>query len=97
MLINALYIFTFLIEFSQVLARAQSCADFILPLYCFDPRHYKGTHHFNFPKTGNHRVRFILESVQDLRVNLQNKGSNLMIAHGKPEDVITQIYSKLQG
>jgi len=82
---------------NEVLAHAHSNADFILPIYCFDPRHYKGTHQFNFPKTGAHRVKYVLESVQDLRSNLQNKGSNLMIFHGKPEDVIGQIYNKLQG
>lgn len=69
----------------------------MLPLYCFDPRHFKGTHHYNFPKTGNFRVQFLLESVQDLRETLIKHGSNLMIAYGKPEEAISRIYKSLTG
>ena len=80
---------------NQVLAYAHKNADFILPLYCFDPSHYKGTHHFNFPKTGIHRVKFTLESVDNLRENLLNHGNNLMIAYGHPDAVVTTIFNNL--
>lgn len=58
----------------QVLHWAQHNADFVIPLYCFDPRHYLGTHCHGFPKTGPHRLRFLLESVKDLRETLKKKG-----------------------
>ena len=36
----------------QVLQWAHRNGDHIIPLFCFDPDHFKGTWHFNFPKTG---------------------------------------------
>jgi len=82
---------------NEVLAHAHSCADYVLPVYCFDPRHYQSTYHFNFPKTGAHRVKYVLESVTDLRQTLRGRGSDLMIVHGKPEDAITRIHNLLKG
>lgn len=46
----------------------------IIPLYCFDPRHYEGTHNYKFKKTAAHRLRFLIESVKDLRSGLQALG-----------------------
>ncbi|NXS03859.1 CRYD protein, partial [Oxylabes madagascariensis] len=37
---------------NQALHWAQHNADFVVPLYCFDPRHYLGTHCYGLPKTG---------------------------------------------
>uniref|UniRef100_A0A1B8YA04 Photolyase/cryptochrome alpha/beta domain-containing protein n=1 Tax=Xenopus tropicalis TaxID=8364 RepID=A0A1B8YA04_XENTR len=64
-------------------------------LYCFDPRHYGGTHYFNFPKTGPHRLKFLLESVQDLRNTLKERGSNLLLRRGKPEEIIAGLVKQL--
>lgn len=79
------------------MAQAHQNADYILPLYCFDPRHYKGTHHYNFPKTGNFRVKFLLESVQNLKQTLIKHGSNIMIVTEKPEDTITKLCKNFIG
>ncbi|XP_040449773.1 cryptochrome DASH-like isoform X2 [Falco naumanni] len=80
---------------NQVLHWAQSNADFVIPLYCFDPRHYLGTHCFGFPKTGPHRLRFLLESVKDLRETLKKRGSTLVVRKGKPEDVVCDLITQL--
>ncbi|NWI68711.1 CRYD protein, partial [Todus mexicanus] len=61
----------------------------------FDPRHYLGTHGFGFPKTGPHRLRFLLESVKDLRETLKKKGSTLVVRKGKPEDVVRDMIAQL--
>lgn len=74
---------------------AQRNAEFIVPLYCFDPRHYEGTYHYNFPKTGPFRLRFLLDSIKDLRNTLVSKGSNLIVRQGKPEDVIADLIKQL--
>ena len=58
----------------QSLLKANRNADQVLPVYCFDPRHFKGTYHFDLPKTGSHRAKFLLESVADLRNTLREKG-----------------------
>ncbi|PIO31814.1 hypothetical protein AB205_0058980, partial [Aquarana catesbeiana] len=78
-----------------VLLWAHRNADHIVPLYCFDPRHYLGTHHYNFPKTGPLRLKFLLESVKDLRNTLKKRGSNLLLKRGHPEDVIEDLIKQL--
>ncbi|XP_063777881.1 cryptochrome DASH [Pseudophryne corroboree] len=80
---------------NEVLLWAHRNADHIIPLYCFDPRHYLGTHNYNFPKTGPHRLKFLLESVQDLRDTLKKKGSNLLLRRGNPEDVIHDLLKQV--
>ncbi|XP_073486127.1 cryptochrome DASH isoform X1 [Aquarana catesbeiana] len=80
---------------NEVLLWAHRNADHIVPLYCFDPRHYLGTHHYNFPKTGPLRLKFLLESVKDLRNTLKKRGSNLLLKRGHPEDVIEDLIKQL--
>ena len=59
----------------------------VVPLYCFDPRHFMKTPWGN-PKTGQYRAQFLLESVLDLKQSLRNIGSDLIVHLGKPEDAI---------
>jgi len=65
--------------------------DEILPVYVFDERVFNGKTKFGFPKTGIHRTNFILESIAELKQNLQSKGSDLIIRIGKPEEEIFKI------
>uniref|UniRef100_A0A673MAT7 Cryptochrome DASH n=1 Tax=Sinocyclocheilus rhinocerous TaxID=307959 RepID=A0A673MAT7_9TELE len=80
---------------NEVFHWAQRNADHIIPLYCFDPRHYQGTYHFNFPKTGPFRLRFLLDSVKDLRATLKKRGSTLLVREGKTEDVVSDLIQQL--
>ncbi|KAF7669269.1 hypothetical protein LDENG_00203350 [Lucifuga dentata] len=80
---------------NEVFHWAQKNAEYIVPLYCFDPRHYKGTHNYNLPQTGPFRLRFLLQSVRDLRNTLINKGSTLVVRHGKPEDAVAGLIKQL--
>ncbi|KAG7173815.1 Cryptochrome DASH-like 1 [Homarus americanus] len=43
--------------------KANTNVDEVVPVYCFDPRHFQETYHFCFSKTGNHRAKFLLQSV----------------------------------
>ncbi|NXA35801.1 CRYD protein, partial [Eudromia elegans] len=61
----------------------------------FDPRHRVGTHRYGFPKTGPHRLRFLLQSVSDLRETLRARGSTLVVRKGKPEDVVHDLITQL--
>lgn len=65
----------------------------LLPVYCLDPRQIGPTAKtgFGFTKTGSHRAHFLLESLADLRANLRDLGSNLMICQGHPETVLPQL------
>ncbi|XP_062088847.1 blue-light photoreceptor PHR2 [Humulus lupulus] len=62
----------------------------ILPVYCFDPRDY-GKSSSGFDKTGPYRATFLVESVTDLRKNLQARGSDLVVRIGKPETVLVEL------
>ncbi|GMH02606.1 hypothetical protein Nepgr_004445 [Nepenthes gracilis] len=62
----------------------------VLPVYCFDPRDY-GKSSSGFDKTGPHRASFLIESVSDLRKNLQARGSDLVVRIGKPEAVLVEL------
>jgi len=65
--------------------------DEIIPVYIFDDRIFEGITSFGMPKTGAHRLRFINESVIDLRNNLRALGSELYIRYGLPEEVLPEI------
>ncbi|CAL4073584.1 unnamed protein product, partial [Meganyctiphanes norvegica] len=80
---------------NEILYKANQNADIIVPVYCFDPRHFDGTYKFGLPKTGYHRAKFLRESIIDLRKTLQDKGSNLVVRLGKPEEVIPEIIKSL--
>ncbi|KAJ0111821.1 hypothetical protein Patl1_00991 [Pistacia atlantica] len=62
----------------------------VLPVYCFDPRDY-GKSSSGFDKTGPYRASFLVESVSDLRKNLQARGSDLVVRVGKPENVLVEL------
>ncbi|EJN58946.1 DASH family cryptochrome [Halogranum rubrum] len=73
-------------------------AEALLPVYCFDPREYGtadfgGPDSFRYEKTGGHRAQFRRESVTDLRDSLRAAGSDLLVAHGRPETVLPALVS----
>lgn len=68
----------------------------IYPVYVFDERVFRGETRFGFKKTGIHRARFILESVNDLKSKLQKFGSDLIIRIGRPEEEIPAIARQLK-
>ena len=72
------------------LADALRHGDTVVPVYCFDPRHF-GRTSFGFPKTGGFRRRFLIESVADLRRSLRALGSDLVVRHGRPEAEVPEI------
>ena len=76
---------------NEALTEALRAADEIIPVYVFDERVFKGKTSFGFPKTGRHRARFILESVENLRQNLRERGVELIVRVGKPENILFEI------
>lgn len=66
-------------------------ADEIIPIYVLDDRLLHGTTSFGFKKLGPHRLRFLLESLNDLRLSLEKIGSSLIIRSGITEDVIANL------
>lgn len=72
------------------LTKALETSANVIPVFCFDPRHFGRTPH-GFDKTGKYRARFLLDSVRALREQLVSKGSNLVVRLGKPEDVVSNL------
>ncbi|CAN0858688.1 Blue-light photoreceptor PHR2 [Linum grandiflorum] len=62
----------------------------VLPVYCFDPREY-GKSSSGFDKTGPNRASFVIESISDLRKNLRDRGSDLVVWVGRPEIVLVEL------
>ena len=81
---------------NEALHIALEQAETLLPVYIFDPRQFGLTPETGFPKTGPYRLRFLLDSLADLRSNLKKLGSDLIIMSGKPEEVIPELCKKLE-
>jgi len=79
---------------NEALHDALKHADELLFVYVFDERVFKGETRFGFKKTGVHRTKFIIESVEDLRQSLRGLGSELIVRIGKPEEEIFDIANK---
>lgn len=62
----------------------------VIPVYCFDKKQFVTTSS-GFKKTGDFRVQFLRESVQNLKENLQKIGSDLLIVFGQPEVEIPKL------
>nr|WP_315222693.1 DASH family cryptochrome [uncultured Flavobacterium sp.] len=75
---------------NEVLLKAISQSDSIVPVYCFEDAHFETTP-YGFKKTGDFRAQFLMESLIDLDANLRVLGSGLIILKGKPEIEIPKI------
>lgn len=62
----------------------------VVPVYCFDPRHFSETS-YGFKKTGPYRTQFLIESISNLRSSLREIGADLIVRKGKPEEVLPEI------
>lgn len=80
---------------NEMLVEAIAKSDAILPVYILDHRSFGETKYGSL-KTGNIRAQFILESVLGLRNALKQIGGNLLIAEGKPEDIIPQLVQEYE-
>lgn len=76
---------------NQALFKAWVSSDSVLPVYCVDPRLFGATYYFGLPKTGALRAQFLVECLADLRKNLQKYGLDLLIRHGKPEEILPSL------
>ena len=78
----------------EALFKASQKTAQVFPLYVLDPRMFQEMP-MGFPKTGNLRTQFLVESLENLRKNLQSIGSNLIIRIGHPEEIIPQLAKEL--
>ena len=78
----------------EALHAAANATDIIYPLYIFDPRDYR-TLPLGFTKTGPFRTSFLIETVISLRTALRQRGSDLLVRVGKPEEIIPEIITQV--
>ncbi|WPC05058.1 DASH family cryptochrome [Pseudomonas benzenivorans] len=69
-------------------------AERLLPLFVFDPAQLQPGE-FGTRRLGVHRARFLLESLAALNGALRQRGSQLLVLPGRPEQVIPQLVSHL--
>ena len=67
----------------------------VIAIYCFDPRHYEHTS-FGFKKTEKFRAKFLLETITELKQNLEKLNITLLVYQEKPEDCIANITEEHQ-
>ncbi|KAG6553677.1 hypothetical protein Mapa_004592 [Marchantia paleacea] len=75
---------------NEALVQASNDSMSIVPVYCFDPRDY-GKSSSGFDKTGPYRAKFLVECVSNLRDNLRERGSELIVRIGRPEEVLVSL------
>ena len=61
-----------------LLAACEGGASAVQPIFVLDPWFLKPE------KVGANRLRFLLESLEDLDVSLKERGSSLLVLHGNP-------------
>lgn len=71
----------------------QACQDaqLVLPVFILDPASLAILPDIHVPKAGRHRLRFLLESLADLRRNFRLQGSDLLIQVGDPAQVLAEL------
>src|SRR6056297_2807040 len=65
-------------------------SDKIIAVYFFDPRHFQ-INPFGFKKMERFRAKFLLETVHQLKKNLEQLNITLLIYQYKPEDIIPEL------
>ncbi len=77
-----------------VLHRLTQDAQLLLPVYVLNPDQFCLLK-LGFGKTGSWRARFLLESLQDLALNLRARGSDLRVYWGRPEEVLPTLAQQI--
>lgn len=72
---------------NEVLFRAAERAEEIVPFFCIDPTQFKQLPN-GLAKTGSFRAQFLLESIAQLKDQLQQRGGDLIVRIGLPETEI---------
>ena len=75
---------------NAVLNEAQKDGNPIIAVYCFNPNHF-AIDQFGFKKTEKFRAKFLIESVQYLRLQLNNLNIDLLVYHQEPKAIIPEL------
>ncbi|WP_086479948.1 DASH family cryptochrome [Oceanospirillum sanctuarii] len=92
---RGLYLFThdLRLEDNPALNHLISQCESLLFVYLIDPKLTESSRH-SFPRLGQHRRRFIWQSLRDLHQHLQRFGHQLHLIQGKPEKTLLALLEK---
>ena len=77
------------------LCAALDAGDEILPVYVLDERLLQRDR-WGFRRLGPFRLRFLLESLADLQAQLRERGGELLVEVGRPEDVLPELAKRYE-
>ena len=66
----------------------------VQPIYLLDPRTFQATS-FGLARMGTHRRRFLRESLENLRIQLESIGLDLLILNAKPEELFPKLLKSI--
>lgn len=75
---------------NTVLSEAIKSGKRVVGLYCFDPKYFK-LNKYNFKTTEKYRAKFLLETVIDLKNQLEKLNIDLLIYQAAPEEIIEDV------
>lgn len=78
---------------NSVLAEAIKNHKSVIACYCFDPRHYEVSS-FGFKKAEKYRAQFLIETVENLKSNLNPLNIELFVFTKSPEAIIHKLVEK---
>ena len=78
---------------NAVLANAIKNHKSVVACYCFDPRHYDKSR-FGFKKTEKYRALFLIETIKELKANLNTLNIELFVFIDTPEAVLNTLIKK---
>lgn len=78
---------------NTVLSEACKKADSVVGVYCFDPRWFVEGE-FGFVRTGPFRTQFLIESVKDLKRELEKLKIPLFVSIAEPENFVPKLVEK---
>lgn len=64
----------------------------VIAVYCFDPRHFE-IGPFGFKKTEKFRAQFLIETVTQLKKQLEELNIELFVYHAQPESILPELCS----
>ena len=80
---------------NEALIALSKKVDALVVVYVFDPR-WQQVNQFGFTQIGEHRLRFLQQSLFDLKHQLKFLNIQLLLLSGKPESVISQVICDTQ-
>ncbi|KAH6756637.1 DNA photolyase family protein [Perilla frutescens var. hirtella] len=82
---------------NPALHHAARCSDALYPVFVIDPRYMDPdptAFSTGSSRAGLNRIRFLLESLVDLDVNLKKLGSRLLVLKGEPSEVLFRCFKE---